>query len=986
MSSDSKFPSTSLSRTTGSSYVPYTPRHPRPSLATATSTSSSGSAVSLPSLPLPPDQNEEALAECGLTSPAHIKFIQALAESPILSRDKELDLSRTVVFLPSVQLDSTRPKEEILRDHIFVSVPLPGPVIGDSVDFVDLASLTGLRATLDKTSNILTFRASLPSTAQNPPSPLPPLSMFPGYPTIKLGTLIPQFPLTVTIHPPLQPPPSSIQMRSPKPERERVMSNPFSSLFGRSSSSVASSDPLTAPASPSPFATTFEPPKPPPPIKKEVILQIYAIEGGYIAKNDIAEAILDNIRLHIEKTLSPEDDPISDDLKQHLTTTLISFATVYNLLPFFPTAPATPITPRAPSLGQHSNSSSSFPATSLSRSASPAPSQTRPPMPPSLPTSHAPFYTIPPNYTQESEIEDLELEWQDLCNGVEEEIKREWQERGGEKEEERVREILGRFERAFAFAFYDRVYRPPPSTDAAHDEALSARIAALNLLDLGMEQLGVDLGAIGFATVPSEKVDGEAKASEEPSQVDSATPPPAPRPTSDLGALDAVIKECGVVLQTLHAVYSPREKGEILVAAHRVVVDGLKTLYDTAFEGKEKSERPPPPSSDTLLPLLILSVLKSNPPHLVSNLLFVQRWRWREGGGALGGEEGFCLINLMAVADFLEHVDLEGLGLDKKGVDPAGLPPVPVRTVTPNITPPNTATLAPHATTRNPGVEVVDFIAGAGSKVIGAFGGGVGFVRGLVQPNTANPIVAVETATSQKTAPAITPGLENARNEAPWNGPTTPLSAVLNAKEGDSSVFEKQQQASPLPPPPTSAPVPSPLIQQGPGFGMLRRTSTNTGALLGGLGTLVSNAVTLGGPKRGGDMEGKMLVSLGPEKGESTTEDDTDGSEDEDSEDENEPKADARSIKSFEAMLSESQKKGKLKKRPKVAGLGIKTSTLTSLEPEILSPVPRLAPPIRRFLDVRSAKELRIGEIEELLKDYKRVVEGVRMAGGFEDD
>jgi hypothetical protein len=64
-------------------------------------------------------------------------------------------------------------------------------------------------------------------------------------------------------------------------------------------------------------------------------------------------------------------------------------------------------------------------------------------------------------------------------------------------------------------------------------------------------------------------------------------------------------------------------------------------------------------SGDILLPLIIYSVVKCNPSHLVSHLLFVQRFRNR----TVGGEESYSLVNLMAVVEFLEHVDLEALGL-----------------------------------------------------------------------------------------------------------------------------------------------------------------------------------------------------------------------------------------------------------------------------------------------------------------------------------
>jgi Vacuolar sorting protein 9 (VPS9) domain len=64
-------------------------------------------------------------------------------------------------------------------------------------------------------------------------------------------------------------------------------------------------------------------------------------------------------------------------------------------------------------------------------------------------------------------------------------------------------------------------------------------------------------------------------------------------------------------------------------------------------------------SGDVLLPLIIFSVVKANPPHLVSHLLYTQRFR----NQSVGGEESYCLMNLMAVAEFLENVDLAALGL-----------------------------------------------------------------------------------------------------------------------------------------------------------------------------------------------------------------------------------------------------------------------------------------------------------------------------------
>lgn len=72
------------------------------------------------------------------------------------------------------------------------------------------------------------------------------------------------------------------------------------------------------------------------------------------------------------------------------------------------------------------------------------------------------------------------------------------------------------------------------------------------------------------------------------------------------------------------------------------------------------TQQPTTVSGDVLLPLLIFAVVKSNPPRLVSHLLFTQRYR---NAAFAAGEEGYCLINLMAVVEFLENVDLGAVGV-----------------------------------------------------------------------------------------------------------------------------------------------------------------------------------------------------------------------------------------------------------------------------------------------------------------------------------
>lgn len=93
----------------------------------------------------------------------------------------------------------------------------------------------------------------------------------------------------------------------------------------------------------------------------------------------------------------------------------------------------------------------------------------------------------------------------------------------GEKEEEanetRIRDVLETIESTLCTLLYDRqvldvrvccaahirpmhrLFLPSTSDDASHNEALSSRIAALNMLDLGLEHLDIDIGDANHAEV-----------------------------------------------------------------------------------------------------------------------------------------------------------------------------------------------------------------------------------------------------------------------------------------------------------------------------------------------------------------------------------------------------------------------------------------------------------------------------------------------------
>ncbi|GBC07955.1 hypothetical protein RclHR1_07800008 [Rhizophagus clarus] len=256
-----------------------------------------------------------------------------------------------------------------------------------------------------------------------------------------------------------------------------------------------------------------------------------------------------------------------------------------------------------------------------------------------------------------------------------------------EANENDINETMNIVEKYVCTALYDNVFSPKWLNDSAADEALCSKIASLNLLELGLSNLGLDI---------------------KPQQQER---------------IDLAVQAAGAELQNLEQKKAPHEKLDSLVRCHRIVVETLKKKTRQSFPNSGRKNDttensyvassadvspaliplPPSPTSpkspkspnipitsissklsmsptfpnsptdekngfndpnaDAILPLLIFIVVKSNPKNLVSNLRFMSRYRVRT---LLCGESSYCLTNFMAVVQFIESVEYVALGLSDK--------------------------------------------------------------------------------------------------------------------------------------------------------------------------------------------------------------------------------------------------------------------------------------------------------------------------------
>ncbi|KAI8953987.1 hypothetical protein F4801DRAFT_587902 [Xylaria longipes] len=224
-------------------------------------------------------------------------------------------------------------------------------------------------------------------------------------------------------------------------------------------------------------------------------------------------------------------------------------------------------------------------------------------------------------------------------------------------------------ERRLCEGIYDRIYRHRTTQDEAQDDKLRSKTAALAVVGIGPADLGVDLG---------ESSEEGPEALEKKNEVISEY-------------LEQARKDLILMNQKRY----PAGKLNCLKACHKSIVDTLSYFH-------------PSSSADEIMPMLIYTLITMPPENLnvISDSNFIQRFRWEE---KLEGEAAYCLTNLEAAITFLQTVDLASLRADEA----SGVPSRPGISKTETFPPAFTAGLS--TATSSPVVTTPENVSGTKS-------------------------------------------------------------------------------------------------------------------------------------------------------------------------------------------------------------------------------------------------------------------------------
>lgn len=166
---------------------------------------------------------------------------------------------------------------------------------------------------------------------------------------------------------------------------------------------------------------------------------------------------------------------------------------------------------------------------------------------------------------------------------------------------------------------YNKIWRHKNTLDEVRDEKLRSKQAALALVGIGLKDLGIEVG--------EQAVNGEETVRE---------------------WLAPARDELALMDQD----HYPLGKLRHLEFAHKSIVDTLSRFHPSSS------------SADEILPTMIFTLITCPPEgiNIISNLYFIERFR---ASNKVDGEAAYCMTNLEAAISFLENVDLSSLREDE---------------------------------------------------------------------------------------------------------------------------------------------------------------------------------------------------------------------------------------------------------------------------------------------------------------------------------
>ncbi|KAF5026048.1 hypothetical protein F66182_1840 [Fusarium sp. NRRL 66182] len=503
-------------------------------------------------------------------------------------------------------------------------------------------------------------------------------------------------------------------------------------------------------------------------------------------------------------------------------------------------------------------------------------------------------------------------------------------------------------ERRLCEGIYDKIYRHRSTQDEAHDDKLRSKTAALALVGIGPADLGIDL--IGDAEESAEATgptEDDIKQNLEPARRDIAM---MTRKRYPLGKLNH------------------------LKAAHRSIVDTLAHFHPSA-------------SADEIMPMLIYTLITLPPEnlHVISDVHFIQYFRWEP---KLTGEAAYCLTNLEAAISFLQTVDLATLREDERLSGPA-------------------KSSSPRTGTFPPAYQQGKAASAPETNQAGAE------VANISTPNVkASTTLRNRRLSDLVNAPAQAFG---AASDAVFSTADQSLKNISNSL-GDSYKFLvgklREHQDSPR----ESILVPKTLDDAR----KLVSTPSPDEADSSGINTLLApdDADAL---KRTTSREDRVLNLIGGRRDRST--DSTRSGRSASSSKKvlfasDEPKTTSQSPGQNPAVLDQMRNLGntfnpmaRLPSISMIRGFGRNTPSTPASTPTIpvvkeaakpadggdlgtafpdiasaLPPkeIPKIAPPNKRFMEIQTPGELRLGEVLDLLRDYRRLAGALKDIGAFE--